>query len=294
MHRLNDVVVLTTAFKQKADYTEVFFRSLAHQSHKEFDLLVVNDGCDQLTLMKEKYGINIIEIQGSGNPAKNREILIKTAINLGFIKAIFSDYDDFFSENRIECVLSLLNTHDMVVNELAVVSDSTQSKKDMMILSLKEQQNIFLTDVLESNFFGMTNTAINLIDLQNVNFPHSQIAVDWCFFSKLFLLNKTAIFTRKCVSYYRQHPQNISTLRTISAAQMEKELIVKQAHYEYMLNFDEVYKPLYMELKDFQQETWKFKMQYLKYRESFGNSEVWWDIFNLNAYRKFKDAVNQK
>ena len=66
---------LTTIFTMNKQYLYDFFDSLKNQTYQNFDVIVVNDGYKDFEKIKTLYNekLNIIELQHSNTPAKNRE-----------------------------------------------------------------------------------------------------------------------------------------------------------------------------------------------------------------------------
>lgn len=207
------ICVLTTIFPMDKKYLYDFFDSLSNQTYKNFDIIVVNDGYNKFDEIKEKYkNLNIIELKYSSTPAKNREYGINYCIDKKYNFLIFGDSDDYFSENRIEKNLEKLQQYDIVVNDLTLFNDKGIICNNYFSNRLK---NNFIFDykfIKDKNICGLSNTALNLKILSNIEFPEDIIAVDWYLFKKILKKNK-AVFTNETTTYYRQYENNTLGLK---------------------------------------------------------------------------------
>lgn len=282
----NNVVILTTIFQQDISYVSAYFESVAQQTFQDFDLLIINDGFSNLAKIREAYPtINIIEFAGTGKIAKNRELLVNNSLELGYTKAIFADFDDYFSLNRVETQVALLDVYDIVVNDLAMVVNNVVMQEHYFANVLFDRQQIVLSDVLEFNFLGMSNTAIKLSGLKKVKFDEQLKAVDWFFFSEMLINGARAIFTNQCITYYRQHENNVANIGCVTMEQLINEMSVKSIHYSQLVFISKIYEPLLAGVQDFNQrsDTEAF-MKYYKSVEKQTKPPFWWNIFNLNDY----------
>lgn len=230
MHKTS---VLTTVFLMDPGYLTQMFNSLVAQSFKDFDLIVVNDGFEEFSTFKDRYSndLSIIEIGGACSPAENRKIGINYCIEKGYDFLVFCDSDDTFSSNRIEHSVEKLQVFDIIVNDLTLFSGCDILEDHYLSNRLVNGQKIHFDFVKNKNIFGLSNTAINLRDINPVAFPGNLIAFDWYFFSVLLLANRKAVFTNETVTYYRQYDGNQVGLKDIDYESFKKGLKVKQDHY---------------------------------------------------------------
>ena len=86
---MNKVAFLTTIFPMNEQFLIDFFESLVLQTHKGFDVVVVNDGYANFNEIKLKYSmLNIVELKHCDTPAKNREYGINYCIECRYKKLI--------------------------------------------------------------------------------------------------------------------------------------------------------------------------------------------------------------
>ena len=91
----NNVAFLTTIFPMNKTYLFDFFNSLQKQTYKNFDVIVINDNYEGFDEVEQAFtGLNIIELNYSGTPAKNRDFGINYVIDSGYDVLIFGDSDD--------------------------------------------------------------------------------------------------------------------------------------------------------------------------------------------------------
>lgn len=236
------IAFLTTVFPMKEEYLYDCFNSLEKQTYKKFDVIVVNDGYIEFNKFINKYSkLNLIEIKYSNTPAKNREYGINYSIDNNYDILIFGDSDDYFSENRVEKIIKLLDKYDIVVNDLILFSDNKVYDEKYISNRIDNGTLIDVDFIRDKNIFGFTNTAINLSKLEGqFTFDKNIIAVDWYFFSKLLKNGLKAIFTNETCTYYRQHENSLVGLGKISEELIQKALTVKSKHYS-LLNWDQEY-----------------------------------------------------
>jgi hypothetical protein len=206
---MSSTAFLTTVFPKNKNFLKSFFNSLSTQTYKDFDLVIVNDSFKNLNYYKDLYSnLNIININSSDTPAKNREIGINYCIDQKYEVLIFGDSDDYFQNNRVEKSLELLKKVDVVVNDLSLFNNKGIYEKKYLSNRLKNLDVVDLEFIKDKNIFGMSNTAVKLQKIKKVSFNEKTIAVDWYFFRSILKKGLKAIFTNETESFYRQHENN--------------------------------------------------------------------------------------
>ena len=203
------IAFLTTIFPMKKQFLIDFFNSLNNQTYDNFDVVVANDGYSNFNEIKLKYGkLNIVELECSNTPAKNREYGINYCIERKYDILIFGDSDDYFSNNRVELALEALNSNDIVVNDVSLF-DNNGTYEDMYISNrLENDSKVNFNYIKNKNIFGLSNTALKINILSKVSFDKDLVAVDWYLYKGLLKNGCKAIFTNKAITYYRQHKDN--------------------------------------------------------------------------------------
>jgi len=228
------IAFFTTIFTMNEHYLYDFFNSLRNQTYQKFDIIVVNDGYKNFEKIKTLYSktLNIIELQYSNTPVKNREYGINYCIDNNYDFLIFGDSDDYFKNNRVEKSIELLKKTDVVVNDLNLFDENSIYQRMYLSKRLKNHQNVDFNFIRNKNIFGLSNTALKLKDSKKIELPNDLIALDWYIFSMLLIAGKKAIFTNETVSYYRQHGQNIIGLKQLDEISFNLALKVKIKHYK--------------------------------------------------------------
>ena len=210
------IAFLTTIFPMKRQFLIDFFNSLNNQTYDNFDVVVANDGYSNFNEIKLKYGkLNIVELECSNTPAKNREYGINYCIERKYDILIFGDSDDYFSNNRVELALEALNSNDIVVNDVSLF-DNNGTYEDMYISNrLENDSKVNFNYIKNKNIFGLSNTALKINILSRVSFDKDLVAVDWYLYKGLLKNGCKAIFTNKAITYYRQYKDNTVGLQAV-------------------------------------------------------------------------------
>jgi len=211
---MNPIAFLTTIFPMEKQFLIDFFDSLVCQSYKNFDVIVVNDGYKDFGKINAKYpSLNIIELLFSDTPAKNREFGINFCKKKKYEKIVFGDSDDYFSNNRVELSLSLLDKYDIVVNDVSLFDKNEIYEVNYMSNRIKDKSVIKYDYIIDKNIFGLSNTAINTNIFNKVSFNKEIVAVDWYLYKTLLKKGFKSIFTNKAITFYRQHQKNTIGLK---------------------------------------------------------------------------------
>jgi len=213
---MKNVAFLTTIFPMEGQFLIDFFDSLSGQTYDNFDVIVVNDGYDNFYDVKMKYqNLSIIELPYSDTPAKNREYGINYCIEHKYDILIFGDSDDYFSNNRVELSLNILNSNDIVVNDVSLFDDRGVYETMYISNRLSDNSKVNYSYIKNKNIFGLSNTALKINILSKVSFDKDLVAVDWYLYKGLLKNGCKAIFTNKAITYYRQHKDNTIGLQAV-------------------------------------------------------------------------------
>ncbi|MBT8298000.1 MAG: glycosyltransferase [Maribacter sp.] len=214
---MNETVVAAVIFPANLSFFGDFVSSLQNQSCRNFDLLLLNDGCQpgdiEKALIPSSFQNEIVSAI-DGSPAQIRGQLIEILKNSDYDIIIFGDTDDFFSSNRLEqCIKAIKeNKWDIVFNDLTVVSKESTIIRPQIWHDRKETNEVDLDFLLRCNALGLGNTAIrkSLLDFELKLDPDIP-AFDWIFYIQIFKSNKTLKcgFLKDVTTCYRQHSQNI-------------------------------------------------------------------------------------
>jgi len=249
---LNQALFLTVVYPECEPFLKDFVSSLARQTVKTFDVLLLNDGCKDTLPVHELENIPIIEINVfNKTPAQIREYGIRYAIEKGYKYIIFGDSDDWFDENRIEVSLDILSNYDIVVNDLNIAYDiDCVIKKKYFSERIKDMQEVKIEDVIDKNLFGLSNTAIKLDNIKMISVDEGLIAIDWFIYSTFLLTGAKACFTANTSTYYRQHSDNTIGISDLTEDKLRRGLLVKLKHYHEMSKLHNRYTKFYYEYKE--------------------------------------------
>lgn len=262
------VAFLTTIFPMNKKYLYDFFDSLKNQTCQKVDVIVVNDGYREFEEIKLNYNqLNIIELKYSNTPAKNREYGINYCIDNNYDILVFGDSDDYFAQNRIEKSIEFLKESDIVVNDLSLFNENFIYEEKYLSNRIRNLQLIDFEFIKDKNIFGLSNTAIKLNNLKEINIPDNLIAVDWYFFTLLMYEGQKAIFTNETVSYYRQYEENTVGIEELDEVSFNKALKVKKLHYEALKDKINEFDTKLKELSDIKFDNQK-KI----------NNPLWWEL----------------
>ena len=244
----NNIAVLSVIYPIQKEIAYQFFDSLKDQSCSNFDVIIVNDGFVDFQDLSEYYPtLNIIEVRPGLSIVQNRKILIEKGLQLQYENFIFQDIDDFAHPSRIQIVYEKLNDYDIVVNDLAILLGVDVVKPSHFDQRISDGDRITISDVLDKNLFGLSNTACSSKVFSDINICWSDdiIALDWYIFSCALLSGWQAVFIGQSLTYYRQHEQNTAGL--LQRPSPETATKVKLHHYAAMENYSVGFKKLLCE-----------------------------------------------
>ena len=243
------ISVLTTIFPMPKEYLDDFFVSLQKQTCKNFDVIVVNDGYDNFHDIKAEYGsLNIIELNYSDTPAKNREFGINYVKSNQYEVLILGDSDDYFSSNRIQVSIDKLKTCDVLVNDITLFDKEGAYDAHYFSKRIKNNDVIGIDYIKDKNIFGLSNTALRVKAIGRLGFAADLVAVDWFFFSVLLSEGKKAVFTNEAITFYRQYVGNITGLGKVTGESILNGIDVKLKHYQLMKKGNHQFEGLYQDM----------------------------------------------
>ena len=232
---MNKVLVFTVIYPQADIYINEFLECLKSQTFRDFDLLIVNDGCDDISLSLKFGEFNLKIIDSCLSPAKNRELGIRYAFENNYQKLIFCDIDDWFHPTRFETSLAYLHEADIVVNNLNIVGEDRKLLcANYYSYSINESTNIDLDFLDNKNILGLSNTAINVQEKAVMEFPEKLSIVDWYYFANCVERGLTISYCDIALTDYRQHGNNLIGIDDFSVPLYRKMISLKTEHYEYM------------------------------------------------------------
>lgn len=226
-----------------------FLKSLSRQTFQDYCLLLINDGVDTDNLKEqfEKYKVKneIVSYLVSYTPAELRINLLREAKKRDADYLILGDIDDTFLPNRIEaCVTEFENNQ-----QLGFVYNKFLRMDSKVAMPELPKETISTKDILEFNYLGLSNTAINITNISyemiDSLIEYKAQVFDWYLFSRLLLSNFIGGLVSDTVTFYRIYEDNYAGIPQMTRCMIEKEIRVKLEHYKALSQYGNIYKELY-------------------------------------------------
>lgn len=283
--RTHQACFFTVFFPANRPFVKRFLQSLSSQTAKNFDLVIINDGFDDLTNLLHQFpNLNVIVYDYSASIAKIREFGLKIIKEDGYKYAIFGDSDDYFSNNRVEYVLNSLQNYNICFNDLSLVDDVNNIfQKTIWGNRFLEKEEITLEFIEDKNVLGLGNSGINTNLFSIMNIPEDVLAVDWYIFHNL-MKGQKAKFIPEEVTYYRQHGSNIVGKSKLTQAALNHIINVKEHHYRYAPPATESFIEEFNEFKSSSVDI----DSYIKLINNKNLNYFWWEETNYLTEYKVK------
>lgn len=281
----NEIAVVSTLFPIVQPYAGDLISSLAKQTCKEFDWVVINDGGNEaglMTLANEQFTTHILNMQGMP-PIESRWRAIRWCKEKGYRYLVFQDTDDWMSEHRIERSVEKMGQAQIVFCDLTLVAEGGEIiKRNIWTERFNNGSLIDHWFLKNKNCVGLGNTAIDLKIINNdMVIPPGIIAPDWLLFYQL--MQKTqALFIDQPV-YYRQYGNNLAGKRALSKESIKKCIDVKQTHYSALIPFYPHLKTCVLELDEFVKLVYSNAAkleEYIYTHKNKSDSSFWWEETN--------------
>lgn len=231
-------VFFTVVYPQALLYFKDVCHSALQQTRQDFDLIVVNDGCDTAVLTEHLAGLNATILNAAGTPAQNRQQGINYAREHRYKYILFCDADDTFLPNRYEKTIREFESSsaDILVCNLNIVDNKLNPIiKNYFSIELPEDRWIDESFIMDKNIFGMSNTALRLDSIhKDINIPKTPI-VDWYLFSVLINNGLRARYISDSMVNYRQHDSNMIGINQHDLNSFRRMSKLKNLHYKFML-----------------------------------------------------------
>ncbi len=203
--RKTDVSVIMCNYNY-ADYISESVESVLKQTHKDFELIVVDDGSrDRSVEVLQQFSDKRLKIICQKNRGQ------AGAFNRGFKEAtgdiiFFIDSDDYWFENKLERVLREHGSHDFVQHRVSI-----NGKEDYPVYSHYENHYELMTEYGISDFFAPTSALSIKRSVLNRVFPLPEEPLRIC--ADAFITRMSLCYADlKCIddvlSYYRIHGDN--------------------------------------------------------------------------------------
>lgn len=270
----------TVVYNEALIYIDAFCESINSQTFTDYDLLIITDNLDdyEITIILSKLDKPAKVIKGIENatPARLRYQLIEHAYDLGYELLILGDADDEFMDTRIETIVETYNFNGDVAffyNELRFLKTGKSVFKNLPIKLDRP------SDLLEYNFVGLSNSAINLKKMNDkilkaISEGETNI-FDWYLYSVLLSFNRCGIYVPQAVTFYRIHDNNTVGILQNQFKDFEFEYIVKLKHYTLLEDLDIIWKNALDRYKSLD------LLDYYKLNELKRSNPFWWSKINI-------------
>lgn len=265
-------VMYRSAWKYKTE----FMNSLNEQQGCDFDILIINDNIHK-SMIKEcvelsKRTVNVISKPSPMSIAQLRIFLINTAKKMNYDLLVLGDFDDTFHKNRIQAIAAHYSqSFGFYYNPLYTISEEP-------IFSTLPDFLSSYNEIIECNFLGLSNTAINLktITMEFIEslYGGESNVFDWYLYTRLMLDGLKGLLVGDAITYYRIHNQNFAGLAHANKENLEKEVAVKILHYQLLKDYSQALNRKYQLYKDVSKEEY---FQHLN-----DNSQgYWWNQIRI-------------
>ena len=218
-------------------YYSDFFYSITNQTENNFDLLVLCDGTS-VNIAFAKGELFLEKIPKGKTPAQVRGVGIKFAIKNNYQFLVFTDIDDYFSENRLETSVKGLRENCIVYNDLVPVNELGRTLfANHEYFSFPDKINDF-NCLLHYNIIGMGSAAVQVRSMPKIDIPPDVIAVDWWFFTVLLLNGMQGNFLKDVKTFYRQGNNNlVGSYQKLTNKRLDYGIKVKLVHYNRLFEY---------------------------------------------------------
>lgn len=283
----------TVVYSQAFQYVDEYIASINNQKKDtNFDLLLLDDN---LSSIEREYlnkninrAIKWIEKGDSKSIQELRIKLIRESKNQGYELLILGDFDDTFSLDRISDVVSNFDCEfSFFYNDLYYLNNN---KPFFQYLPLEVDALEF---VLESNFLGLSNTALNLkhidYDLLDDIKIRQTIAFDWILYTLILLRGRKGKKVNECKTFYRIHNQNTAGDIRLSDEGLINEIFIKINHYEKLAEYNSVFELLLKQYIVYRDEFNLYRKNFYNYSNNRNN--YWWG--NITTIYKLRSENDE-
>lgn len=272
----------TVVYHSAWKYLNEFCKSLNEQTTQEFTVLIVCDNlpkpCIQELKQKLKQPLILIPITEKRSIPDLRVTLIKKSKQYDFDLLILGDFDDIFQRNRVEKIKQMFKLH----SEYAFFYNQLVDFSGKEVFSILPKEISGINRLLESNFCGLSNTALNmqLIDDGFIDslFEGETRVFDWYLFSRIILSGGKGQYVADTKTLYRIHENNVAGISVRMQQDYEKELSIKKVHYNLLKKKNPIIYNLY---KLYDQLTIEMIMiEKSAYRNQILHG-YWWELIKL-------------
>lgn len=241
----------TVIYRQAVPFFESFLKCLEKQTTKEFDLLLINDNLNQedihileARLYEYDFENRYCIMQGenrTGYLSDFRVQMIREANKKSYDLLIIGDIDDLFKENRVEMIWKSFKRY----SHALFFFNSLVDERGKTVLRELPKKIMDINAISQSNFLGMSNTAINLLEISaefiESLYEGSCDVFDWYLYSRFLLWGGYGVQVEGTNTIYRIYDNNLAGIQGNSLKEIEREREVKIAHYQKLIPFSKLF-----------------------------------------------------
>ncbi|MCF0128527.1 MAG: glycosyltransferase family 2 protein [Pseudobutyrivibrio sp.] len=236
------ITFASVLYTQAGQFLPDLINSINNQTTEDFTCLFLNDNYETFPEFELKVPFTVATRFGQGlTPQLLRIELLKEAKKAGVDLLIIGDADDTFSPERVK---SLSESYKADPEAVFYYNDLTATTGEKIFKDLPAQ----LTDgrqVSQSNFLGMSTTAINMKFLTEewieTLYEGDTVIFDWYLYTRLLCDFGHANYVPSADTFYRIHDAN----EVGTVIDREREIKVKLTHYENLGKRYPYFKALY-------------------------------------------------
>ncbi len=279
---LNESLFFTVVYPQALPFFKDVCDSARNQTRKDFDVVVVNDGCYTNSLESQLTGLNSTIIDTVGTIAGNRLLGIDYARKHQYKYLFFCDADDTFTADRFEWTIKEFeNTDaDIVVCNLNVADEKCEPViRDYFSLEIPSDRWIDADFLRDKNIMGMSNTALRVSAIRDDVFVPTIPIVDWYLFTILLLKGLRARYISDSLVNYRQYNANMIGITHFDVPSFRKLAKHKLTHYQKLVeNGYKQYENLYQQCEELTKLTDDEITEIVSRKLAEHKQPLWWQI----------------
>lgn len=238
------VIFGSVVYKSAEKYLKDFLTSLERQGNVSFSILLLNDDIevDDLKSIVSSCDLPMECIEcRNRTPVQLRIELLRQAKLRNVDLLILGDCDDYFSNTRVQ---DIVNVYEDNLEKAFFYNNLVNAHGKSLMPELPERV-VGFEDIGEYNFLGLSNTAVNINKLSydfidSLEEYHYDI-FDWYFYTRILLLGFQGMKVQRCNTIYRLHENNIAGIAEMNPVDIEREIQVKQQHYECLEKYNSYY-----------------------------------------------------
>lgn len=278
----NPGVFFSVVYPQALPYLKDVRESVLSQTRKDFDVIIVNDGCVKERIIEELQGLGITILEAEGGFTANRLQGVNYARKKGYKYFLFCDADDSFTSNRYERTIAEFeeSNADIIVCNLNIADEQCHPfLKDYFTKEIPNERWIDADFLKDKNIFGMSNTAIRLSSIEErILLPETPI-VDWLLFTELLLKGLKAKYIKDSMVNYRQYSTNMIGITKYDVASFRRLARLKNNHYTILTNAGyKQYEPYRQESESLQNLSDDAINIIVKRELTIHQQPLWWQI----------------